>query len=505
MFGNKLPQIHHSGRTSVYLIALVLLLFIVWLGLKAPWQSSRRSSQVEVVETEDPKQSEKTDGAGKENELQNERTESPRESNGAGPNESVNSETTSPDNEDSQKEKKRVSSSSNASETSKSSSGGPIGEQRQEKTEPSDDDEQSSEENSTSTSSRSSRDARHNTSEPAEDTPQKNDDENQQTESARRFRKARKHFEEQRYEKALKRLDRLLTRTESSSRKQELMEFQSKLKSEYKRRRELAQKWLEKAETASEEKNWKQVIQNATNALDHIPDLKKARTLIDRAERMKTYQNMVRIPGGTYHYLNSSDQKPNGNKKRPKVDSFYIDRNEVTNSMYKQFIRDTGHRAPVGWDEREIPVGKDDHPVTGIAHADARAYAEWAGKRLPTANEWEIAARGETGRVYPWGNELEKKNEQVPANTLEAGIHSPVSVDEYQKGCTDKGICHLLGNVAEWTRTSIQAESGTLYVVKGGSYLYPAEKGKPSHRLLRDPDVTLMGIGFRCVKPPPEQ
>ena len=87
------------------------------------------------------------------------------------------------------------------------------------------------------------------------------------------------------------------------------------------------------------------------------------------------------------------------------VKPFYIDRYEVTNRQYQAFVKVTGHNAPGGWNGTHYPEGQGDYPVTGMTWQDAKAYAEWAGKRLPTEMEWEKAARGADGRLYPWGNE----------------------------------------------------------------------------------------------------
>lgn len=299
-------------------------------------------------------------------------------------------------------------------------------------------------------------------------------------------------YDSKSYKKAIQRLNDILNKLDDGKRAQELQELKSSWTSEYKQRQKLAEQWISKAETAAEQSDWSTVIEHAKNAQDHVPGVEQAERLIKRANEMKAYQGMVKIPQGTYSYLEDGTQ----------VQTFYIDRQEVTNAEYKSFMEETGHKAPMGWDDRTVPVGREDHPVSGISYEDARAYASWAGKKLPTERQWEVAARGSSGRTYPWG-QLDTNGGSPAANTVEMGVGGSISVDELSESCTPKEVCHLVGNVAEWTRTTETSETGEpLQVVKGGSYLYPIEMGKPSERLLRAADVRLKAIGFRCVKGP---
>ena len=92
------------------------------------------------------------------------------------------------------------------------------------------------------------------------------------------------------------------------------------------------------------------------------------------------------------------------------VAAFYMDRYEVTNKQYAKFLTETGHRKPKFWEDPRLNA--PDQPVVGVNWEDAEIYAAWAGKRLPTASEWEKAARGTDGRLYPWGNDYDAATRQ---------------------------------------------------------------------------------------------
>jgi formylglycine-generating enzyme required for sulfatase activity len=142
------------------------------------------------------------------------------------------------------------------------------------------------------------------------------------------------------------------------------------------------------------------------------------------------------------------------------VSDFYIMRYPVTNAQYQQFMEATGYRAPLFWEAGKYPDGQADHPVTGVNFLDAAAFCLWVKDvtglpaRLPTEPEWEKAARGPDGRVYPWGNQWEPgrcnnasgketRDSAAPLGTTPVAKYSP-------QGDSPYGVADLAGNVQEW-------------------------------------------------------
>jgi formylglycine-generating enzyme required for sulfatase activity len=185
---------------------------------------------------------------------------------------------------------------------------------------------------------------------------------------------------------------------------------------------------------------------------------------------------------------------------------FLIDRYEVSNLKYRDFVEATSATLPRNWVEKledgmyreGIPPGKENHPVTTISYHDAAAYAAWAGKRLPTAAEWEVAARGPESLKYPWGDEYLAGR----ANDENAGLGGTSAVDSFSEGKSSFGCLNLSGNVEEWTMTEFsRTTQRDERIIKGGAYLdssfaiLPA-MWKPIRAAVDGHD----SIGFRCLK-----
>ena len=195
------------------------------------------------------------------------------------------------------------------------------------------------------------------------------------------------------------------------------------------------------------------------------------------------------------------------------VETFHIDLHEVTNANYHLFASATKREFPYHWSEGNIPAGKEDHPVIYVSWHDANAYCKWSGKRLPTEQEWEKAARGENGNIYPWGNEwsLDKSNNPYKGST------GTQPVGSYPEGQSPYGLYDMSGNVWEWVdsfylphpgNTIPRAEYGKdKRVLKGGSWFdclsYGCGLSAPTfNRSFFTPEVKNNSFGFRCAKSP---
>jgi iron(II)-dependent oxidoreductase len=200
-------------------------------------------------------------------------------------------------------------------------------------------------------------------------------------------------------------------------------------------------------------------------------------------------------------------------EKTMQVAPFFIDKFPVTNAEFKRFL-DATHYAPSDrvnflrdWKDGTYPAGWEKKPVTWVSMEDARAYAKWAGKRLPHEWEWQFASQGTDGRAFPWGNQLLPAN--VPAPVFGRTLPGPSDVDAHPLGASPYGVMDLVGNVWQWTDefTDEHTRGG---IVRGGSYYQPQGSiwyFPPAYRNDEHGKVLLMapgydrsgGVGFRCV------
>ena len=221
-------------------------------------------------------------------------------------------------------------------------------------------------------------------------------------------------------------------------------------------------------------------------------------------------------PQGLEHFLDFWGYSAERPRHVAKTGAFYIDRTEVTNEEYKRFVDARNHPAPAGWRAGRFRADEARMPVRNVTHEDASAYAEWAGKRLPTEAEWEKAARGVDGRLYPWGSVWDKKF----CHHLREGEASPVVVGTYAQKASPYGCLDMLGNVMEWTDSWFAPYEGSekgpdkepfgaiAHVRRGGSWTTQYAKPIPtrcSARYALDPEdpgtpIILAQTGFRCVK-----
>jgi len=273
------------------------------------------------------------------------------------------------------------------------------------------------------------------------------------------------------------------------------------------------------------------VVTPATRGDDAVEEI----VTIDRAV-------MVLVPGGEFVMGDDRGAANEMPRRAVRVEPFYIDKWEVTNGQYQQFLdwvakhsdRTVRHpHQPADQDHTprywkpfrpvllhktgiaelqhfdEETFRKRDHPVVGVDWYDAFAYAKWAGKRLPTEAEWEKAARGTDGRVWPWGNEWDFAKCNTGGYEWKGerdGFIYAAPAQHYPSGVSPYGCFNMAGNVWEWTgdphtagSEASQAAAQPMTVKGGGSNSYPSTV-RPAARRGYEPEFRYFCLGFRCAK-----
>ncbi len=247
--------------------------------------------------------------------------------------------------------------------------------------------------------------------------------------------------------------------------------------------------------------------------------------------------NMVRIPAGDFIFKVQGieiegandvgvdvqypwEDSPRRFHEHPmQIKSFWIDKYPVTNAEFKNFL-DSTHYHPQDdlnflkdWKDGNFPAGWERKPVTWVSMEDARAYATWAGKRLPHEWEWQYAAQGNDSkngdtRIYPWGNEWNAS--AVPAPDKSRTMRGPDAVDAHPQGASPFGVTDLVGNVWQWTDEFVDdhtraaiVRGGEYYEPRGSIWYFPQARKLSEHGklLLTAPSLDRSGgIGFRCVQ-----
>jgi formylglycine-generating enzyme required for sulfatase activity len=256
--------------------------------------------------------------------------------------------------------------------------------------------------------------------------------------------------------------------------------------------------------------------------------------LVDMAptQRARTApEGMVAIPAGAFEFRVSGVEVEGGNSEgvdvqypwepSPRrhhlhtldIQRFYMDRFPVTNQQYKAFLDATHYRPGDAhnflrhWVNGTYPEGWAAKPVIWISLDDARAYAKWAGKRLPHEWEWQYAAQGVDGRAYPWGNEWNAA--ALPAADHGRTMQPPANVDAHPAGASPYGVMDMVGNVWQWTDEFVDDHTRAA-IIRGSSHYQPAgavwyfpaayklnEHGKLLEiAASKDRSGT---VGFRCV------
>lgn len=196
-----------------------------------------------------------------------------------------------------------------------------------------------------------------------------------------------------------------------------------------------------------------------------------------------------------------------------RIAPFYIDQYPVTNADYYKFITATGYYPEddfnflKDWVDGKPKKGWENKPVTWVSIEDSRAYAHWANKRLPNEWEWQYAAQGEDGRLFPWGNSWDV-NAVPPINTQRT-LLPPADVDAYPSGVSPFGVMDMVGNIWQWTNEFVD-EHTRAASLRGGSSYQPAtshwyfpqayQLDQHGKYLLMAPCKDRSGtLGFRCV------
>ncbi|HKQ77288.1 MAG TPA: bifunctional serine/threonine-protein kinase/formylglycine-generating enzyme family protein [Blastocatellia bacterium] len=216
---------------------------------------------------------------------------------------------------------------------------------------------------------------------------------------------------------------------------------------------------------------------------------------------------MISIPGGEFKMGRDDGNDFEKPAHAVRVNTFFIDATEVTNEQYKQFVDAQRRQPPKNWRDGRYADGEAPLPVVNVSWYDAEAYAKWAGKRLPTEEEWEYAARGADGRLYPYGNEWKSQfSSAAPFSNQPGELRA---VGSYPNGASPFGVLDMAGNVAEWTSNDYKPYTGSRArpqegqkVVRGGSFTNPPEQQTATDRYFNFPNRTFDYIGFRCAKDP---
>jgi formylglycine-generating enzyme required for sulfatase activity len=224
--------------------------------------------------------------------------------------------------------------------------------------------------------------------------------------------------------------------------------------------------------------------------------------------------DLVEIPGGTFQMGRNDGPLQETPAHQVSVLSFFMDKTEVTNAEYAEFVRETHHAPPSDWNGTKPPYGTEMWPVLNISLEDINAFASWRSKRdnvtyrLPTEQEWEYAARnGERGDLYPWGKDW-KDNQAVLKEA------TPAKVGSHPEGNNRWGVADLIGNVWEWTSSKVSAYPGNptpiptatrdWIVIRGAGYdRNPSDKDNPVSSCIRtfvSPGSRIPQLGFRLVR-----
>ncbi len=232
----------------------------------------------------------------------------------------------------------------------------------------------------------------------------------------------------------------------------------------------------------------------------------------------------ITIPADEFLMGSNPTQDPQANSyETPQhpvyLSTYQISQAPITNEQYDAFVQ-TGHRPPQDWRNGRIPKGKNEHPVVGVSWDDAKAFCRWLSNqtrqfhRLPTEAEWEKAARGTNGQIYPWGNQWDSSK----LNYVGSGAGDTTPVGRYfHEGDSPYGLVDLCGNVWEWCLDWFQIDiyasrrgfnvknphgpkEGENRSIRGSAWFLTRNVSRPANRFSFPPYTTMNGLGFRCIR-----
>lgn len=198
---------------------------------------------------------------------------------------------------------------------------------------------------------------------------------------------------------------------------------------------------------------------------------------------------MVLVPEGEFLYGDKN--------QRLSLSAFYMDKYEVSTAQYAKFMAAAGAKEPAFW-QTSVPVSNGQKPVVGVSWHEAEAYCRHYGKRLPTEQEWEKAARGTDGRKYPWGNDEPTSRHANFNRGYDFNNYGVlVNVGSLEEGKSPYGLYDMVGNVSEWTSSDYDSSNK---VTRGGSWFNQAVLLQSSDRDYYTPTFRNNVLGFRCLQ-----
>jgi formylglycine-generating enzyme required for sulfatase activity len=229
---------------------------------------------------------------------------------------------------------------------------------------------------------------------------------------------------------------------------------------------------------------------------------------------------MVLVPAGEFTMGSDKGDEDEFPAHHVQLNAFYIDKFEVTNGRFAKFVEAIQSEPPWGFEDKDTPVTHADRPVRWVNWMDAMGYCLWAGKRLPTEAEWEKAARGTDGRIYPWGSDPPTPVHAV-YGLKEGSAETTSVIGDRDKGQSPYGAHDLAGNLYEWVMDWYAEDyymnfasnpavnprgpaEGTAKVQRGGSYINSPYRLRSSFRTKSDPAEHDPHVGFRCAQDVPK-